>query len=129
MTRKEIYNIIEKDDGFNIWSHIYYVFMFCCIILSVASLVFWDNYPISVWIELFTATTFFIDNMLRWVTADYKLEKVLTAVLIFGVACIFVTALMMSNFEPCINPNTGQETFRTFFDVIYCSKVTLTTVG
>ena len=28
MTRKEIYTIIEKDDGSNIWSHIYDVFMF-----------------------------------------------------------------------------------------------------
>ena len=35
----------------------------------------------------------------------------------------------MFNFEPRINPNTGQETFRSFFDAIYWSTVTLTTVG
>jgi voltage-gated potassium channel len=54
---------------------------------------------------------------------------VLTAVLLFAAAYIFVTALVMFNFEPRINPNTGQETFSTFFDAIYWSTVTLTTVG
>lgn len=197
MTRKEIYAIIEKDDGSNIWSRVYDVFMFWCIILSVVPLMFWDNYPIFVWIEVFTTAVFIIDYILRWVTADYKLgkgphsfvsypysfwaiidllsilpsfqllgqnfkilrtlrmlkilrllkalryssqlflfvevlkkeRKVLTAVLLFAAAYIFVTALVMFNFEPRINPNTGQETFSTFFDAIYWSTVTLTTVG
>ena len=43
MTRKQIYEIIEKDDGSNIWSHIYDVFMFCTIILSVVPLMFWNE--------------------------------------------------------------------------------------
>jgi len=43
MTRKHIYEIIEKDDGSNIWSHIYDVFMFGCIILSVVPLMFWED--------------------------------------------------------------------------------------
>ena len=197
MTRKDIYTIIEKDDGSNIWSHLYDVFMFCCIILSVIPLMFWDYHPIFTYIEVFTTTIFIIDYILRWVTADYKLgkgqhsfvsypysawaiidllsilpsfhilganfkilrtmrmlkimrlmkalrysnqiflffdvlkkeRKVLTAVLLFAAAYIFVTALVMFNFEPRINPNTGQETFSTFFDAIYWSTVTLTTVG
>ncbi len=197
MTRKEIYEIIEKDDGSNIWSHIYDVFMFCCIILSVVPLMFWDDYPIFWYIEFFTTTVFIIDYILRWITADFKLEKgahsfvsypysfwaiidllsilpsfqligpnfkilrtlrmlkilrlmkalryssqiflfvnvlkkerkVLTAVLGFAAAYVFITALVMFNFEPRINPNTGEETFRTFFDAVYWSTVTLTTVG
>ena len=197
MTRKEIFTIIEKDDGSNIWSHIYDVFMFCTIILSVVPLMFWDDYPIFRYIEIFTTIIFIIDYVLRWVTADYKLgkgthsfvsypysfwaivdllsilpsfhvigsnfkmlrtlrmlkilrllkalrysdqlflfvdvlkkeRKVLTAVLLFAAAYIFVTALVMFNFEPRINPNTGQETFSSFFDAIYWSTVTLTTVG
>lgn len=75
MTRKEIYTIIEKDDGSNIWSHIYDVFMFGCIVLSVVPLMFWDEYPIFRWIELFTTSVFIIDYILRWVTADHKLGK------------------------------------------------------
>lgn len=31
MTRKDIYIIIEKDDGSSVWSHLYDVFMFGCI--------------------------------------------------------------------------------------------------
>lgn len=197
MTRKEIYTIIEKDDGSNVWSHLYDVFMFGCIILSVVPLMSWDEYPVFKYIEMFTTTIFIIDYILRWVTADYKLgkgshsfvsypysfwaiidllsilpsfqivgqnfkilrtlrmlkilrllkalrysrqlflfvevlkkeRKVLTAVLLFAAAYVFVTALVMFNFEPRINPNTGQETFGTFFDAVYWSTVTLTTVG
>lgn len=197
MTRKEIYEIIEKDDGSNVWSHLYDVFMFVTIILSVVPLMFWDYYPIFTYIEIFTTTIFIIDYILRWVTADYKLGKgahsfvnypysfwaiidllsilpsfqllgskfkilrtlrmlkilrlakalrysdqlfiffdvlkkerrVLTAVLLFAAAYIFVTALVMFNFEPRINPATGNETFKTFFDAVYWSTVTLTTVG
>ena len=75
MTRKEIYAVIEKDDGTNIWSHVYDVFMFCTIILSVVPLMFWDDYPIFKYIEIFTTMIFIIDYVLRWVTADYKLGK------------------------------------------------------
>ena len=42
---------------------------------------------------------------------------------------VFVTALIMFNVEPQINPMTGEPTFRTFFDALYWATVTLTTVG
>ena len=186
MTRKQIFEIIEKDDGSNVWSHLYDVFMFVIIILSVVPLMFWDYHPVFIYIEIFTTTIFIIDYILRWVTADYKIgkgthsfvsypysfwaiidllsilpsfqilgsnfkilrtlrmlkilrllkvlryseqvflfvkvlkkeQKVLSAVLLFAAAYIFVTALVMFNFEPRINPNTGNETFRTFFDAV-----------
>lgn len=197
MTRKNIYTVIEKDDGSNVWSRAYDIFMFCTIILSVVPLMFWEEYKIFWYIEIFTTTIFILDYILRWVTADFKLgkgthsfvsypysfwaiidlltilpsfhllgsnfkilrtirlmkilrlmkalrytkqlflfidvlkkeRKVLTVVLLFAVAYIFVTALLMFNFEPRINPSTGQETFATFFDAIYWATVTLTTVG
>lgn len=197
MTRQQLYTILEKDDGSNVWSHVYDVFMFVTIILSVVPLMFWDYRPIFTYIEVFTTTIFIIDYVLRWVTADFKLgkgqhsfvsypysfwaiidllsilpsfqilnsnfkilrtlrmlkilrllkalrysdqiflfmkvlqkeRKVLSAVLFFAAAYIFITALVMFNFEPRINPNTGNETFSSFFDAIYWSTVTLTTVG
>lgn len=58
-----------------------------------------------------------------------KERKVLSTVMVFAVVYVFVTALVMFNIEPRINPGTGEETFRTFFDAIYWSTVTLTTVG
>ncbi|MBR4772442.1 MAG: ion transporter [Bacteroidales bacterium] len=58
-----------------------------------------------------------------------KERKVLMAVLGISVFYIFLTALIMFNTEPRINPDTGQETFTCFFDALYWSTVTLTTVG
>ena len=58
-----------------------------------------------------------------------KERKVLSAVLFFALTYVFVTALVMFNFEPHINPTTGEETFHSFFDALYWSTVTLTTVG
>lgn len=197
MTRKEIYQIIEKDNGSNLWSHVYDVFMLVMIILSVVPLMFWEEYPVFRYIEIFTTTVFIIDYMLRWATADVKLSKgaksfiiypftfwaiidllsilpsfnilgetfkvarttrllkmfrllkalryssqilvfinvlkkerkVLSSVLLLAVCYIFVTALVMFNVEPQFNPETGEATFTTFFDALYWSAVTLTTVG
>lgn len=197
MTRKQIYQIIEKDDGSNLWSHIYDIFMLCMIILSVVPLMFWKDYPVFKYIEAITTAVFIIDYLLRWATADVKQgkgtaafirypftfwaiidllsilpsfnilgetfkvartvrllkmfrllkalryssqmlvfftvlkkeRKVLGSVLLFAVCYIFVTALVMFNVEPQFNPETGEATFTTFFDALYWSAVTLTTVG
>lgn len=59
----------------------------------------------------------------------YKERKVLLSVLIIAILYIVVTALVMFNIEPQINPITREKTFTTFFDAIYWATVTLTTVG
>lgn len=59
----------------------------------------------------------------------YKERKVLLSVLILAMLYIFVTALVMFNAEPHINPATGEATFGSFFDALYWATVTLTTVG
>lgn len=50
---------------------------------------------------------------------------------VLGIALfyVFLTALIMFNAEPHINPTTGDVTFETFFDALYWATVTLTTVG
>jgi voltage-gated potassium channel len=59
-----------------------------------------------------------------------KKEKgVLLSVLVISVFYIFITALIMFNAEPHINPDTGKATFANFFDALYWATVTLTTVG
>lgn len=58
-----------------------------------------------------------------------KERKVLLSVLVISVFYIFLTALIMFNTEPRINPGTGAQTFTSFFDAIYWATVTLTTVG
>ena len=56
-------------------------------------------------------------------------KKILLTVLGIAIFYIFISALIMFNAEPHINPETGQETFANFFDALYWATVTLTTVG
>lgn len=56
-------------------------------------------------------------------------RKVLYSVLAIASFYVFMTALIMFNVEPQINPNTGEPTFASFFDALYWATVTLTTVG
>lgn len=56
-------------------------------------------------------------------------RKVLYSVLIISVCYIFITALVMFNCEPRINPSTGEPTFSSYYDALYWATVTLTTVG
>ncbi len=58
-----------------------------------------------------------------------KERQVLLSVLMLALFYIFITALVMFNAEPHINPETGEETFHSFFDALYWATVTLTTVG
>lgn len=58
-----------------------------------------------------------------------KERHVLLSVLMLAIFYIFLTALVMFNAEPHINPQTGAVTFNSFFDALYWATVTLTTVG
>lgn len=58
-----------------------------------------------------------------------KEKGVLLTVLGIAVFYVFLTALIMFNVEPHINPKTGVSTFEDFFDALYWATVTLTTVG
>ena len=58
-----------------------------------------------------------------------KEKRVLFTLLGVAVFYVFLTALIMFNAEPHINPVTGARTFNDFFDALYWATVTLTTVG
>lgn len=58
-----------------------------------------------------------------------KEKNILLSVLFLALLYIFITALIMFNVEPHINPFTGDSTFTSFFDALYWATVTLTTVG
>ena len=196
-TRNQIFDIIEKNSHNSIASKVYNVFMLVVIILSIIPLMFTVELPWFKAVEKVTTIIFIIDYVLRWVTADLKLNKkgwsfvlypitpmaiidlmsilpglnllnpafkifrlsrvlrvfrllklirytnkvalflnvikkernVLLSVLVIAVFYIFLTALIMFNAEPRINPETGAETFTSFFDALYWATVTLTTVG
>ena len=58
-----------------------------------------------------------------------KERQVLFSVLLVALFYIFLTALIMFNAEPHVDPETGEPTFVSFFDALYWATVTLTTVG
>ncbi|MDE6543214.1 MAG: ion transporter, partial [Muribaculaceae bacterium] len=66
------------------------------------------------------------DLMLRVLKKNLSVIKTIS---IFMFLYVYISALMIYNIEPPINPSTGEETFSTFFDAVYWSVVTLTTVG
>lgn len=69
------------------------------------------------------------DKITVFIRVLKKERHVLVSVLMLALFYIFITALVMFNAEPHINPNTGEETFHSFFDALYWATVTLTTVG
>jgi len=191
--RKKIYSLLESSrDGD--W---YDILMLVAILSSVVPLMFVEEYAVFRVIEIVTVSIFIVDYILRWITADYRLQKggwsfiiypftawavidllsilpalsligrgfkilritrllrilrlfklirysdkiqvlgkvirkekgVLLTVLGIAIFYVFVTALIMFNVEPHVNPATGATTFATFFDALYWATVTLTTVG
>lgn len=191
--RKKIYSVLESARNGD-W---YDILMLAAILSSVVPLMFVEEYPVFRVIEIVTVSIFIVDYLLRWITADYRLQKkgwsfviypftgwaiidllsilpglsligrgfkilritrllrilrlfklirysdkievlgkvirkekgVLLTVLGIAVFYVFVTALIMFNVEPHVNPVTGATTFATFFDALYWATVTLTTVG
>ena len=195
--RKRIYEIIEPAKQGDTISLVYDIFMIVAISVSIIPLMFVEENAVFRVIEQVTVTFFIIDYLLRWITADYRIEKkglsfvlypfsgwaiidllsilpglsligkgfkilritrllriirlfkfirytdkiqvlgrvvrreknVLLTVLGIAVFYVFLTALIMFNAEPHVNPETGAVVFRDFFDALYWATVTLTTVG
>lgn len=195
--RKRIYEIIEQGHDGDKSSIAYDIFMLITITVSIIPLMFAEEMPVFGVTELITVSFFILDYILRWVTADFKLNKggwsfvlypfsgwaiidllsilpglsvlgrgfkifritrllriirllkfirytgkiqllgrvirkekgVLLTVLGISVFYVFLTALIMFNVEPRVNPITGNTNFENFFDALYWATVTLTTVG
>lgn len=195
--RKRIYQIIQKASKGDKWSYVYDIFMLAIILASIIPLTVIGEKPYFAILEIITTSVFIIDYILRWATADYKLNKrtlsfvlypftpmaivdllsilpgfgvinqgfkifritrmlkilrifkflrysdkislfvrvlhkeknVLLSVLGIAIFYVFLTALIMFNVEPHVNPITGVQTFSNFFDALYWATVTLTTVG
>lgn len=195
--RKRIYEIIEQGHNGDKLSIAYDVFMLIAITASIIPLMFVEETPVSRVIEQTTVSFFILDYILRWITADFRLNKgvqsfvlypftlwaiidilsilpglsilgrgfkifritrllrilrifkflrytdkiqllgrviikekgVLLTVLGIAVFYVFLTALIMFNVEPHVNPVTGSTNFEDFFDALYWATVTLTTVG
>ena len=73
--RKRLFEIIEKSSGEDRASQVYDFFMLVVIFLSLVPLAFKSEPVAFVLIDKIAAGIFIADYLLRWLTADYKLEK------------------------------------------------------
>jgi len=190
MSRKRIFDIIEKAEVKDTPSKIYDSFMIVVIALSLMPMAFKTETPLLRLLDRVTVIVFIIDYLLRWYTADYKFGEhsfksfvrypisamalidllsiipslgifsasaraisllkalrvirvfkaaryfrslsiigdvfkaskgPLTAVVSLAAVYILVSALVVFNVEP--------DTFDSFFEAVYYSTVSLTTVG
>lgn len=72
--RKTIYRIIEPASGGK-QGWLYDAMMLSAIIASIVPLTYPRDYPLFEIIEIVTVTIFIVDYLLRWLTADYRLQK------------------------------------------------------
>ena len=75
--REKIYQVLEPSykDSDDILSKVYDFFMIAVIIISIIPLAFKEHYTALDIIEYITVSIFIVDYLLRWVTADFKLDK------------------------------------------------------
>ena len=74
--REKIYQVLEPSkDNDDILSKVYDFFMIAVIIISIIPLAFKEHYKAFDIIEYITVSIFIVDYLLRWVTADFKLDK------------------------------------------------------
>lgn len=75
MSRKRIYQIIEKAEGHDVLSAVYDYSMILVIIVSLIPLAFKSETPFFQLTDKITVAVFVVDYVLRWMTADYKYSK------------------------------------------------------
>ena len=75
MTRKRIYEIIEKAEGHDTLSAIYDYSMILVIIVSLIPLASKEETTTFFIMDKVTVAIFIIDYILRWMTADYKFSE------------------------------------------------------
>ena len=73
--RKRIFEIIEKANNDDKVSHVYDFFMIVVIIISLIPLLFKQENTVFRILDKVTVCIFIIDYILRWVTADYRIER------------------------------------------------------
>lgn len=81
--RKRIYETIEVSKKGDVISSIYDVIMFIAIIVSVIPLAFKSEYDVFLKTDIITTTLFIVDYILRYFTADLKINKGMKSFVIY----------------------------------------------
>ena len=101
MNRKKLFGIIEKDNQHNTLSRVYDLMMLVFILLSIVPLIFIEDFPIFRYIEIVTFVVFVSDYILRWITADYKLNYKGWSFLLYPFTPMAIVDLL--SILPCLN--------------------------
>lgn len=72
--RERIFNLVEPPHGEE-RADIYDIIMLCAIIVSIIPLAFKSTNTVFILINCVTVVLFIIDYFLRWITADFKLQR------------------------------------------------------
>ena len=75
MIRRRVYEIIEQGRNGDRISVAYDVMMLIAITVSIVPLMFVEDTMAFRLIEQITVSFFILDYLLRWITADYRLNK------------------------------------------------------
>ena len=78
MSRKTLYEIIEKSSHKDKLSTGYDLFMIVVIFLSLVPLAFKEDYPVFTVVDKVAMYIFILDYIMRWITADYKFKQPFT---------------------------------------------------
>ena len=91
--RKKLYQILEPAQD-NIFSKIYDLFMMTVIIVSITPLVFKETNEVFNILEYITVSIFLLDYLLRWITADLKLNKSVLSFFVYPITPMAIIDLI-----------------------------------
>ena len=92
--RKKIFDIIEKAEEGNRASHFYDVFMIAVIAISMVPLALKESNSFFLWVEWITTGIFILDYLLRWLTADLKIQKGAASFLLYPVSLMAIVDML-----------------------------------
>ena len=94
MTRKDLYVFLNRSPQKKGRSQVYNIAMMITITASIIPLTFRHFHPWFRTVEIVTVSFFFVDYILRWVTADYKLRRGRLSFLLYPFTAMAVIDLL-----------------------------------
>ena len=92
--RKKLFLIIEPVNNDNKLSNIYDFVMMVTIVISVVPLAFKETNIVFQWIDYITVSIFILDYFLRFITADYKLNKSVASFFVYPITPMAIIDLV-----------------------------------
>ena len=92
--RKKLFLIIEPVNNDNKLSNIYDFIMMVTIVISIVPLAFKETYIVFQWIDYITVSIFILDYFLRFITADYKLNKSVASFFVYPITPMAIIDLV-----------------------------------